>query len=77
MPGLSRMPLCPRPACAVFHYAQEIFEGLKAYKWSDGRIALFRPEMNARRFNQSAERMCLPDVPVELFHDGLEQLVSL
>jgi len=70
-------PFALDPACAVFHYAQEIFEGLKAYKWSDGRIALFRPEMNARRFNQSADRMCLPDVPVELFHDGIAQLVSL
>ena len=53
------------PSCTVFHYAQEIFEGLKAYKWEDGRIALFRPEMNARRFNQSADRICMPDVPEE------------
>ena len=58
-----------RPAL-VFHYAQEIFEGLKAYKWADGRIALFRPEMNARRFNQSAERLCMPEVPEELFLEG-------
>ena len=65
------------PACAVLHYAQEIFEGLKAYKWADGRIALFRPEMNARRFNQSASRMCMPEVPEELFLKGVEQLVSL
>ena len=65
------------PACAVFHYAQEIFEGLKAYKWADGRIALFRPEMNARRFNQSGDRVCLPAIPEELFLKGIEQLVSL
>ncbi|MDD2853180.1 MAG: branched-chain amino acid aminotransferase [Desulfuromonadaceae bacterium] len=70
-------PFTLDPACVVFHYAQEIFEGLKAYKWADGRIALFRPEMNARRFNQSAERMCLPEVPEELFLKGIEQLVSL
>ncbi len=70
-------PFVLDPACTVFHYAQEIFEGLKAYKWEDGRIALFRPEMNARRFNQSAERMCMPDVPEELFVKGIEQLVSL
>ena len=70
-------PFLLDPACLVFHYAQEIFEGLKAYKWDDGRIALFRPEMNARRFNQSAERMCMSEVPEELFLKGIEQLVSL
>jgi branched-chain amino acid aminotransferase len=61
----------------VFHYAQEIFEGLKAYRWSDGTIALFRPEMNARRFNASAERMCMPTVPEDLFLEGIETLVRL
>jgi len=70
-------PFVLDPACTVFHYAQEIFEGLKAYKWSDGRITLFRPEMNARRFNQSADRMCMPEIPEELFVKGIEQLVSL
>ncbi|MBK5276102.1 MAG: branched-chain amino acid aminotransferase [Desulfuromonadales bacterium] len=70
-------PFTMDPACAVLHYAQEIFEGLKAYKWADGRVALFRPEMNARRFNQSGERMCMPAVPEELFLKGIEQLVSL
>lgn len=65
------------PSCMVFHYAQEIFEGLKAYRWADGRVALFRPEMNARRFNQSADRLCMPAVPEELFLGGLEQLLSL
>ncbi len=70
-------PFVLDPACTVFHYAQEIFEGLKAYKWADGRIALFRPEMNARRFNQSAERICMPEVPEELFLKGIGQLVSL
>jgi len=70
-------PFVLDPACTVFHYAQEIFEGLKAYKWDDGRIALFRPEMNARRFNQSAVRMCMPEIPEELFVKGIEQLVSL
>ncbi|HEY4744247.1 MAG TPA: branched-chain amino acid aminotransferase, partial [Desulfuromonadaceae bacterium] len=70
-------PFVLDPACTVFHYAQEIFEGLKAYKWADGRIALFRPEMNARRFNHSADRICMPAVPEELFLKGIEQLVSL
>ncbi|HXE97578.1 MAG TPA: branched-chain amino acid aminotransferase, partial [Dongiaceae bacterium] len=70
-------PFVLDPACMVFHYAQEIFEGLKAYKWADGRIALFRTEMNARRFNQSAERLCMPEIPEELFLRGIEQLVVL
>ncbi|MBC8018372.1 MAG: branched-chain amino acid aminotransferase [Verrucomicrobia bacterium] len=70
-------PFMLDPACTVFHYAQEIFEGLKAYKWADGRVALFRPEMNARRFNQSATRMCMPEIPEELFLKGIEQLVAL
>jgi branched-chain amino acid aminotransferase len=70
-------PFMLDPACAVLHYSQEIFEGLKAYKWSDGRVALFRPEMNARRFNQSATRMCMPEIPEELFIKGIEQLVAL
>jgi branched-chain amino acid aminotransferase len=65
------------PACLVFHYGQEIFEGLKAYKWVDGRVALFRPEMNARRFNHSGDRLCMPVVPEELFINGIEQLVKL
>ncbi len=70
-------PFSLDPASLVFHYAQEIFEGLKAYKWADGRIALFRPEMNARRFNQSGDRVCLPPIPEELFLKGIEELVSL
>ncbi len=70
-------PFVLDPAALVFHYAQEIFEGLKAYKWEDGRIALFRPEMNARRFNRSAARMCMPTVPEDIFLDGIAQLVSL
>lgn len=70
-------PFSLDPACLVLHYAQEIFEGLKAYKWEDGSIALFRPEMNARRFNLSAERMCMPEVPEELFLKGIAELVKL
>jgi len=70
-------PFTLDPSCLVLHYAQEIFEGLKAYKWADGRVALFRPEMNARRFNQSADRICMPAVPEELFVEGIKQLVAL
>jgi branched-chain amino acid aminotransferase len=70
-------PFVLDPSCLVFHYAQEIFEGLKAYKWADGSIALFRPEMNARRFNLSADRLCMPEVPEELFLQGITELIRL
>ncbi len=70
-------PFVLDPACMVFHYAQEIFEGLKAYRWPDGTIALFRPEMNARRFNLSADRLCMPEIPEELFLQGIKDLVQL
>ncbi|HWI41214.1 MAG TPA: branched-chain amino acid aminotransferase, partial [Verrucomicrobiae bacterium] len=70
-------PFLLDPACLVFHYAQEIFEGLKAYRRGDGSPVLFRPEMNARRFNLSAERLCMPEVPEELFLEGVSRLVSL
>ena len=65
------------PASIVFHYAQAIFEGLKAYKWPDGSVRLFRPEQNARRFNSSARRMNMPDVPERLFLDAVTNLVDL
>lgn len=65
------------PAALVFHYAQAIFEGLKAYRWPDGSIALFRPDMNARRFNSSARRMNMPEVPEQLFLDAVNNLVDL
>ena len=71
-----REPLSLDPATAVFHYAQEIFEGLKAYKQADGGIALFRPEENARRFNASADRLAMPNLPEELFLESIRQLVK-
>jgi branched-chain amino acid aminotransferase len=64
------------PAAAVLHYGQEIFEGLKAYRRDDGSIALFRPEQNARRFNASAARMAMPEIPEELFLGAIDQLVK-
>jgi branched-chain amino acid aminotransferase len=70
-----REPLSLDPACAVLHYAQEIFEGLKAYKLADGAMALFRPEQNARRFNHSAARLAMPNLPEETFVDSIRQLV--
>lgn len=63
------------PATAVLHYAQEIFEGMKAYSHPDGSIALFRPEQNARRFNRSAARLAMPDLPEELFLASIDAIV--
>ncbi|MFV0632803.1 branched-chain amino acid aminotransferase [Demequina sp.] len=70
-------PLQLDPAAAVLHYAQEIFEGLKAYRWADGSIQLFRPEANAERFNKSAHRLALPQIPVEDFIGSIEALVAV
>jgi branched-chain amino acid aminotransferase len=70
-----RGPLTLDPAAAVLHYAQEIFEGLKAYKLADGSLALFRPDENARRFNASARRLAMPELPEEVFVDAVRQLV--
>lgn len=65
------------PAMAAFHYGQAIFEGIKAYKQQDGRIAVFRPIKNLERLNTSAERMCMPTIPQEVFMQGLTQLINL
>jgi branched-chain amino acid aminotransferase len=70
-----REPLTLDPACAVLHYAQEIFEGLKAYRHPDGSLALFRPEVNARRMNASADRLAMPSIPEELFIAACRELV--
>lgn len=68
-------PLSLNPATAVLHYGQEIFEGLKAYRRADNTIWLFRPAFNAHRFNQSADRLALPQMPVEDFVGSLVDLV--
>jgi branched-chain amino acid aminotransferase len=65
------------PAAVVLHYSQEIFEGLKAYAASDGRILLFRPERNAQRMYASAERLCMAPFPVEYFLEAVKTLVNL
>lgn len=70
-------PLQLDPAAAVFHYAQEIFEGLKAYRHADGSIWTFRPERNAARINKSAERLALPQLPEEDFIESLKSLVTV
>jgi branched-chain amino acid aminotransferase len=70
-----RRPVTLDPAAAVLHYAQEIFEGMKAYRLADGTMALFRPEQNARRFNASARRLAMPELPEEAFVEAVRQLV--
>ncbi len=70
-------PFTMDPATAVLHYAQEIFEGLKAYRHSDDSIWMFRPEVNAVRFQRSAARLALPELPVEMFIASLQALVAV
>jgi branched-chain amino acid aminotransferase len=70
-------PIALHPAAAVLHYAQEIFEGLKAYRLADGAMALFRPQANAARFNASARRLAMPELPESLFVEACRQLVAV
>ncbi|MCF8392382.1 MAG: branched-chain amino acid aminotransferase [Melioribacteraceae bacterium] len=72
---LSKLELSP--AAMVLHYGQTIFEGLKAYKQVDGRIAMFRPERNFERMNNSARRLVMPEVDNELVLNGLKELVKI
>jgi len=65
------------PANSALHYGQAIFEGMKAYHQADGGVALFRPLDNWARLNTSAERMCMPTIPEELFMQGLKELIRL
>lgn len=69
-------PISLDPAAMVFHYGQEIFEGLKAYRQPDGGISLFRPEANAVRFQRSADRLALPQLPTQTFLESLDALVK-
>jgi branched-chain amino acid aminotransferase len=69
-------PIPLDPAASVLHYGQAIFEGFKAYRQKDGTIATFRPEANARRFNQSAGRMAMPPLPVERFVEAADVLIG-
>ncbi|MGB3953863.1 MAG: branched-chain amino acid aminotransferase [Brooklawnia sp.] len=70
-------PVAMEPAGAVYHYAQSIFEGLKAYRHADGSVWLFRPDANAARFERSAFRLALPQLPAEDFITSVRQLVAL
>ncbi|NYI06556.1 branched-chain amino acid aminotransferase [Allostreptomyces psammosilenae] len=69
-------PLSIDPANMTLHYGQAIFEGLKAYRWADGSIATFRPWANARRFQASARRLAMPELPEETFLAAIEALVE-
>jgi branched-chain amino acid aminotransferase len=70
-------PLSYQPAMMSIHYGQAIFEGMKAYRSKKGEVLVFRPEENMKRFNKSAVRMCMPEVPEEIFLGGLKQLIEL
>jgi branched-chain amino acid aminotransferase len=65
------------PAISAIHYGQSFFEGLKAYKHADGKVSVFRPYMNATRFNKSAERLCMPELPEDIFVQSIAALVDI
>lgn len=65
------------PGTCVLHYGQSVFEGLKAYRNDKDEVLVFRPEMNARRLNLSAERLCIPAIPEEIFMEGLTELLRM
>jgi branched-chain amino acid aminotransferase len=70
-------PIALDPGTSVLHYAQAVFEGLKAYRQQDGRVAVFRPEANAARFRRSARRLALPELPDDAFVEAIDLLVRL
>lgn len=70
-------PITLMPACSVFHYAQECFEGMKAYRTPDGSIQLFRPRENIKRMNTSCDRLCIPAIPEDVMYDALKTLVEV
>jgi branched-chain amino acid aminotransferase len=70
-------PISMHPAMSAIHYGQSIFEGLKAYRTPDDEIIIFRPDMNAKRFKESAERMCMPLVPEDIFIESIRKLVEI
>ncbi len=70
-------PLALDPATVVFHYGQEMFEGLKAYKTKEGKVQLFRPDMNAKRTNNTNKRMCIPQIDEQMYIDAIKELVAI
>lgn len=69
--------LSMHPATSAIHYGQSIFEGIKAYRTQSGKIAIFRPDMNAERFRLSSIRMCMPEIPNNLFVQLISELVKI
>ncbi len=69
--------LAVSPSMSAIHYGQAIFEGIKSYKFEDGTVSIFRPDKNWERFNKSAARLQMPEVPEEIFIDGLKQLLDV
>lgn len=74
---LPYQPLSFNPAMSALHYGQAIFEGMKAYRNIENEIVVFRPEANWERLNHSAERLCMPAIPKDIFMSGLQQLLQL
>jgi len=70
-------PFLIDPSAKVFHYGQAIFEGMKAYKDDDENVWLFRPEQNLDRFNKSAVRMAMPEIPESIFINGIKTIVDI
>ncbi|MDR1953957.1 MAG: branched-chain amino acid aminotransferase, partial [Clostridiales Family XIII bacterium] len=70
-------PISLDPAAAVLHYAQEMFEGLKTYKTKDGGIQFFRPDMNAKRTNNTNDRLCIPQIDEDFYVDAIKALVEV
>lgn len=70
-------PFLIEPACAVLHYSQTMFEGMKAYRRPDGGIQLFRPDMNIARMKNTNERICIPELPGDIFLAAVEQLIAV
>lgn len=70
-------PIPMDPSCSCLHYGQAIFEGMKAYKLENGKVNIFRPDMNHARFNKSAKRLEMPEVPAEIFVEGVKKLVDI
>ena len=70
-------PISLEPTTMVFHYAQEIFEGMKAYRTAEGKVQLFRPTENIARMNRSAEKLCIPHIPEDVYLDALKTLITV
>lgn len=70
-------PIPMSPAISALHYGQAIFEGMKAYRQANGKISVFRPEKNFERFNKSADRMSMPDIPKDIFMQGIAALIDI